>query len=589
MNFNFTYGLGTTLQQMVGMEMAGRIWSSYLKDPVTVNIHVGMVSSLLLPSKVIGGALAGVQSGQKYTDVRDRLLLEAGNLDYTSALSGISDGRSFDDKVSASHLAGDKELTTNLDWQMSTVAGSFGNTDSLKTSRLNVTRANAKALGLTVPNLDNLDGYIVLSDLSGATTSSGQSVSWNYNYTAAPNSNQLDFLSTAVHEIGHVLGFISGVDRPGWMTNTVDIEQEKELIDNAKKQVQNATPLDLFRWSGISRNNISYGTIAGSVLGDARYFSIDNGMTNIADFSTGADTSRGGDGAQASHWKQGLSTIMGPKLKLGHRPQVSAIDLRALDVIGWDLKTTTATSSAPQLSVANWAQSRMVERGGLNAASLANLTIDLSSLQSSVISSLATATGQTTTWINSNLTNASAALSTTLRRDRTLDVETMITDSVVYNWGRNKGDGTWQTMLNLFYSEGLFSSTDELEYSPDVQTATLEMMSNPQTGSWTFGIQAVQSDVRGFEVNWGRSKGDGTWATIVNGAEVGSMGQEIDLGMNFANSVVSEIKSFSLSKQSQLGRGSRAWDSKGKKAVEKVIPESERLEFTHQPQEFTIG
>ena len=31
-NFNFSYASGTTLQQMIGFEMAGRVWSSYLID-----------------------------------------------------------------------------------------------------------------------------------------------------------------------------------------------------------------------------------------------------------------------------------------------------------------------------------------------------------------------------------------------------------------------------------------------------------------------------------------------------------------------------------------------------------------------------
>jgi hypothetical protein len=571
MNFKSTDGLGTTLQQMVGMEMAGRIWSSYLKDPITVNIHVGMVSSLLLPSKVIGGALPGIQAAQLYADVRNRLVTEAGSRDYSSALSGTSDRLSFDDKVATTNinLMSDKELKTQIDWQSNNLGTYTGLTDPLKTSTLNITRANSKALGLTMSNIGNLDGYILLSDLFGDKTSTGESLFWNYNYTRTPNSNELDFLSTAVHEIGHILGFVSGVDRPGWMTNTVDIGQQSVFIENAKQQVKNATPLDLFRWSGVLENDISYGTVGGSLIDSGRYFSINSGRTKIADFSTGSDTARGGDGSQASHWKHGTASIMSPKLQLGTRPKVSAVDLRALDVIGWDLNTTTALSSTPTLSTAVSQENRMLERGGLNATSLANLTIDLFSLQSSVISSLATTVGQSTTWINSNLTNLFAALPTTLRRDRTLDVQTMITDSVVYDWGRTKGDSTWQTMLNLFHSEGLFSSVDELEFSPDFKTTTLEMSSNPQTGSWTFGLQSGRSDLKGSEVR--------------------SMAEEFDLRMNFANSVVSEIKSFSLSKQSQLGRGSRAWDSKGKKAVEKVIPESELLEFTHQPKEFSIG
>ncbi len=571
MNFNFTYGLGTTLQQMVGIEMAGQIWSSYLKDPVTINIHVGMVSSLVLPSKVIGGALPGIQSSQKYSQVSDRLIQEAGNTGYASALSGTSDGRSFDDKVTANNFSGGINFNTKVDFELETDTTEFNSAQVLSTSILNVTRANAKALGLAVTNMENLDGYLLFSDLLGVTTSSGQSISWNYNYRGSQNAGQLDFLTTAVHEIGHILGFVSVVDRPGWMTNSIESDEQQQFIENAEQQVRNVTPLDLFRWSDFAKNDISYGTVGETGFSTDRYFSIDNGATKIADFSTGADINRSGDGSQASHWKQGTAGIMGPKLQLGARPKVSAVDLRALDVIGWDLDTTTAVSSAPKLSSDDLPVSRMLERGELNATALANRPIDLSSLQSAAIRSLATATGKTTTWINSNLNNLLAALPTTLRRDRTSEVATMIVDSVVYNWGRNKGDSVWQTMLNLFHSEGLFSSVDELEFSPEVQTTTLELSSNPQTGRWTFGFQIGRSDL--------------------NRVEMGSIEipQGLDLGTNFTNSGVSAINPFGILKQSQFDRGSRAWDSKGKRIAEKVIPQIESLDFGHHPQELVVG
>jgi hypothetical protein len=570
MNFNFTYELGTTLQQMVGMEMAGRIWSSYLKDPITVNIHVGMTSSSLLPKNVIGSALPGIQDNQEFKTVRDRLLLEAGNLNYSTALAGTSDNLSFDDKVASSNLVNVKSLNSWLDVKINDGNSSVIKSEEIVSSRLNVTRANAKALGLNLKNSDNLDGYILLSDLAGSTTATGQSIAWNYNYTGTPNSGQLDFLSTAIHEIGHILGFVSGADRPGWMFNQVDSKREKDFWSNAKEQIKNATPLDIFRWSSRGVNKILSSSLDSQAVNTGRYFSIDGGTTKIADFSTGVDTTRGGNGSQASHWTQQIQSMMAPKLQLGSRSQVSSVDLRALDVIGWDLKTTMALSSTPNLSIFAGDQSQMLELGGLNATSLANLTIDLSALQSSVVSSLATRVGQTTSWINTNLTNTLAVLPSSLCRDRTSDVEIMITDSVVYNWGRTRGDSSWQTMLDLFHSEGLFSSVDELEFSPEFQTGTLEMSSNPQTGSWTFGLQMGRSDL--------------------NGVEGGSIEipQEIDLGTNFANAGVSEIKPFSLSKLSPLGRGTGSWDSKGKKSSEKRIPEPESFKLTNQSQTLTI-
>jgi hypothetical protein len=453
LNFNFTYAPGTTLQQMVGMEMAGRLWSSYLKDPVTINIHVGVVSSSTLPTNVIGGALPGIQADQQVGTVRDRLTVEAGNLNYAAALSGSYDGRSFDDKVAATWNKGTK-LSTYVDF---TVDGEF-DSDLFQTSTLNVNRANAKAMGLSVSNTSSLDGYILFSNLVGARTSTGQTISWNYNYTGTPTSDQLDFLSTAVHEIGHVLGFVSGVDRPSWMTNTIDESQVNAFHDNANQQVRTATPLDLFRYTKSDRREMSYGILPGSSE-TSRYFSLDSGITKIADFSTGADTFRGGDGSQASHWKHGVASVMAPKLRIGIRQLVGALDLRAMDVIGWDLQTTSAGAQSSSLT----GESRMLERGAQNAASLASTAINLSTLQSNAISSLATRASQSTSWITSNLTNTSVTLPTSLRRDRTLDVAAMILNSLVYNWGNETGDGVWQNMLNLYHSESLFSTLDEVE------------------------------------------------------------------------------------------------------------------------------
>ena len=39
-NFNFTYAPGTSFEQMLNFEMAGKIWSDYLADDVTINIFV---------------------------------------------------------------------------------------------------------------------------------------------------------------------------------------------------------------------------------------------------------------------------------------------------------------------------------------------------------------------------------------------------------------------------------------------------------------------------------------------------------------------------------------------------------------------
>ena len=71
------------------------------------------------------------------------------------------------------------------------------------------------------------------------------------------------------------------------------------------------------------------------------YFSIDGGATNLANFASGAYTDFNGDGYQASHWKNGSGVgIMNPILGAGERKDISSLDLKAMDVIGWDIDTS---------------------------------------------------------------------------------------------------------------------------------------------------------------------------------------------------------------------------------------------------------
>jgi hypothetical protein len=66
---------------------------------------------------------------------------------------------------------------------------------------------------------------------------------------------------------------------------------------------------------------------------EVKYFSLDNGDTNLAEFATGRVH---GDGQQASHWKDNLGIgILDPTAAPGELLVVSALDLTALDVIGW--------------------------------------------------------------------------------------------------------------------------------------------------------------------------------------------------------------------------------------------------------------
>ncbi len=487
--FNFTFDPGTTVQQMVGFEMAGRVWSRYLSDAVTINLHAGISSSL--PTNVIGGALPGFQANRAYTTVRDRLYADATSADDTAATNGIrnynkyADFSQWDpgvDPTTRLHATVDLFFDGSLAWDNGILAriwqtwfpdadrlNSGGKTyidlkDNVNAANMVLTRANAKALGVSLDQAGNtvLDGYVMLSDLSNFSN-----VVWNYDYTrsSVASSNSLDFFSVALHEIGHTLGFVSGVDRPGWLspfftttTGSLNGLWTSGTTDNyyvdSFRRANFATPLDLFRYN--STTTTHWGGWRDFSVGGATMFSFD-GTTAIANFATGLETSLGGSGLQASHWQgtTGSSGIMNPTLGLGVRREISTLDLRGMDAIGWNL---TNTSNAVQ-------------------------NIDLSALRTQSIQSLEARNRNSTTvttatnalnWYNTNLTRSL----TPLVSNRDQDIHTMLTNSQIYDLTRVSGTSstgtvTRQVFASMFQQQQGFRS--ELWEVAPVDTPVLEV------------------------------------------------------------------------------------------------------------------
>ncbi len=435
--FNFTYDPGITVQQALGFEMAGRIWSNFLSDAATLHIHIGMSSNL--PTNVIGGALPGIAPNFTYSQIRERLQ---------------ADSTSNDDRASVSSLG-------PLDTMQHTfsVNGVQDRVSHFLTG-MNLTRAGGKALGLVSTTSTALDGAIVMGNLANSR------FHWNYDFTrinAAP-SGSLDFLSVALHEIGHILGFVSGVDKTGTQNSVITTTSDPTFasrfyVSSTDGRVNYATPLDLFRVDAQLRKDMTYGSGQGT-----RGF-VPGGTAVVAQFSTGRNTSILGDGFQASHWKEQATPIgiMDPAVAPQERVSISNIDLRAFDTIGWNL------------------------RNGLNATTFT--TTFLNNLRTQAVSSLARRLGQTTTWINSNLT----VVPTNLGRDRTTDVETMIRNSLIYEWGTTGSGATsirgrrWMEIFNQMASNQEvyvnFSTVSQVAPPPAMMTSAELEQGSSQSGS----------------------------------------------------------------------------------------------------------
>src|SRR6185295_7999459 len=179
-------------------------------------------------------------------------------------------------------------------------------------STVRITSANAKALGLYPANSAGLDGTVTFNTAA----------SFDFDRSNGINAAQIDFVGVAAHELGHMLGFVSGVDilagngtAPGLNGN----------------QLKFVTPLDLFRFS--SRSIGAGGGVGVDDWTDddtAKYFSVDGGATSLAAFSTGTTF-------EASHWKDNLGIgIMDPTAGAGELLLITNNDRRAFDVIGYN-------------------------------------------------------------------------------------------------------------------------------------------------------------------------------------------------------------------------------------------------------------
>ena len=327
-----------SLSQMIGFEMAGRIWGKYLRDDTSINIHVSVARSKDLPEGVIGGALPGFNTSHEIERIQSALSADITSGDDIQAVQNLPINNSY------SSYNNDPNIRAFLEQY------SWNQNDDIA-----LTTANAKALDLDNPQATvDLDGFILMSDLAQ------YNVDWNYDYgrVSTPSSDSLDFLSVAMHEIGHILGFVSSADSarvPDWQA---DSETNQSRLDGT-------TPLDLFRYSHWSRQYNSVDLAAGVQT----YLSVDSGQSAIGYFARGkVDLGLGSDGFQTSHWNGGPSSgIMDPFLGLGERSTVETIDLRALDIIGYD-RTSQGSVNYSQLLAE--AKAALADRLGISVSTL---------------------------------------------------------------------------------------------------------------------------------------------------------------------------------------------------------------------------
>jgi len=307
--FNIVINPGATLAAnapaLAAFERAAASWEAVIADPIVVTVDADLRSFGAGNENVIGGALPAMLVGG-YDEVRDAMVLDSAPF----ADEGI---------VGFLPTASQFTLFSNNAPDLLSYAG-----------RLSLSKANAKALGF--PDLDSQFG---VSD-GGIDFNSDFTFDFDRGDGVAPGA--IDFESVALHELGHALGFLSEVD-----------EIDRALAADEAEVIE-PTTLDLFRFSteaGFDPETLQEFTENGRVVGAGFPVAFDDLLFELA-MSTGVEL---GDGRQASHWlDDGLSGLllgtMDPTLASGQVFELSEADLRAMDLIGWDIV------SVPEASVA---------------------------------------------------------------------------------------------------------------------------------------------------------------------------------------------------------------------------------------------
>jgi len=298
LTFAFNYTADIDPRALAGFQTAANRWSGIFNDPINVKINIGFQT---LATNIIGST-STTQGTFSYSSYKSFLTADRTSAADFLAVSSLPSGPSFNLLLNR---------TSNSPFGSGSATPYLDNDGDANNTRIRLTLANARALGIYQPT----------GGLTDATINFSSAFNFDFNPDDGIDSNAIDFVGVATHEIGHALGFTSGVNYLDTLTTPT--------TDDSLTYV---SPLDLYRYSVDS-----YRLGANDWTADkrAKYFSIDGGKTALALFSTG---SANGDGHQASHWKDNYGFgIMDPTTGYGELDKIGSLDITALDVIGFNV------------------------------------------------------------------------------------------------------------------------------------------------------------------------------------------------------------------------------------------------------------
>lgn len=310
---------------LAGMEQAAAMYEGSFADPVTLRIDFEF-TPFGPGSKRVIGQTTSFTAPVSYGVVHAALASEA---------KGPSDRVAVANLPSPPSLRFLTQDQFGNPWLDADTGASSGNAVAINNEYLRVNTANAKALGIT---RDANNRPLATTDASVRFNSD---FSFDYDRSDGINPGQLDFVGVAAHEIGHGLGFVSGVDTvdfysaPNGPRRPGTSGQGSQGTDLDRYAVYSV--LDLYRYSADSL------AVGADVL-DLRYgghpFFYAGGPSRGPDFSTGTFN---GDGSQASHWRAAGYGMFDPTAAFGQRIDLIPLEYAAFDVIGYDRVPEPAT------------------------------------------------------------------------------------------------------------------------------------------------------------------------------------------------------------------------------------------------------
>ena len=298
-------------QAELGFNVAAAYWGNMFTNDATINLGVRFAP--LAPNIIGSTGSRSVDFSVQNWESRVNATKSNSLLDQSVVLPGLTGG-------------GISGLTAGVD--------ASGGNDNSVTAILDGTQRSSQALYLNSALVKAIGGALASpGDRDGDVTFSS-TFGFDFDPRDGVTAGTFDFIGVAIHEIGHALGFVSGVDFFDYYGSPNGPGAGALGYDLNDTSIFSA--LDMFRYGAPGELDMR--------VGGTPYFSIDGGATALFGntFATGRYN---GDGRQASHWKDTPACavgngIMDPTFCFGQEGAVTGLDLAAFDAMGWTYETT---------------------------------------------------------------------------------------------------------------------------------------------------------------------------------------------------------------------------------------------------------